>query len=47
MATRERILSVHHRIASGLVGIQDESEIVDELNHEIELALLALSEDVL
>jgi phage terminase Nu1 subunit (DNA packaging protein) len=46
LATRDRILSVPRRVAPELVGIQDESVIVDKLYRELETALLSLSEKV-
>lgn len=45
--TRDRILNVARRLAPELVGIQSETVIADKLNHELETALLSLSENVI
>ena len=47
VTTRDRILNVPRRVAPELVGIQSETVIADKLYHEMETALLSLSEDFL
>ena len=46
VATRNGILNVPRTIAPELVGIQDEVVIIDKLNHALETAKMALSENV-
>lgn len=43
LTTRDLILNVARRVAPELVGVKEESVIIDKLNHELEMALLSLS----
>ena len=47
VATRNGILNVPRTVSVELVGIQEEAVIMDKLNQALEIALLALSENVL